>query len=154
MLRVGIDPAREVLDYAARRGISVIQGVAEALPFSDNSFDYALSVTTICFVDDATAMFREARRILKPGGELVIGFIDSTSTLGQHYLNHQAEKVFYGEAIFHSGDEVEDLVRDTGFTNPIWVQTISRALEEMRDVEPVRTGRGQGAFVAVKAVRP
>ncbi|MBE9551448.1 MAG: class I SAM-dependent methyltransferase, partial [Proteobacteria bacterium] len=83
-VQVGIDPAYEVLDYAEKRGISVVQGIAEALPFADSSFDYALSVTTICFVDDATAMLTEAYRVLKPGGELVIGFIDRTSDLGQH----------------------------------------------------------------------
>ncbi len=52
-VRVGIDPARAVLSYAVKRGVTVVQGTAEALPFANNSFDYILSVTTICFVDDA-----------------------------------------------------------------------------------------------------
>ena len=152
-VQIGIDPAREVLDYAASRGISSVQAVAEALPFADSSVDYALSVTTICFVDDATAMLTEAHRILKPGGELVIGFIDRTSHLGQHYLAHQAENVFYREATFYSADEVEQLLRATGFTEPVWVQTLSKALDETREIEPLRAGYGQGAFVVVKACR-
>lgn len=153
-VQVGIDPAHAVLDYAANRGISPVQGVAEALPFSNNSFDYALSVTAICFVDDATAMLREANRVLKPGGELVIGFIDRTSDLGQHYLAHQAENVFYREATFFSVDEVEQLLRDTGFTKLVWVQTLSKTLDETREIEPLSDGYGQGAFVVVKANRP
>jgi len=152
-VQVGIDPARAVLDYAASRGISSVQGVAEALPFADSSFDYALSVTTICFVDDATAMLTEAYRVLKPGGELVIGFIDRTSDLGQHYLAHQAENVFYREATFYSADEVELLLRCIGFTEPVWVQTLSKTLDETREIEPLRVGYGQGAFVVVKACR-
>ncbi len=152
-VQVGVDPARAVLDYAAKRGVSVVQGVAEALPFADSSFDYALSVTTICFVDDATAMLTEAYRVLKPGGELVIGFIDRTSDLGQHYLTYQAENVFYREATFFSADEVEQLLRDTGFTEPVWVQTLSKPMEETREIEPLRTGRGEGAFVVVKTCR-
>ena len=152
-VQIGIDPAREVLDYATNRGISTVQAVAEALPFADSSVDYALSVTTICFVDDATAMLTEAHRILKPGGELVIGFIDRTSDLGQHYLAHQAENVFYREATFYSADEVEQLLRDTGFTKPVWVQTLSKTLDETREIEPLRAGYGQGAFVVVKACR-
>lgn len=152
-VQVGIDPSRVVLDYAACRGISSVQGVAEALPFSNSSFDYILSVTTICFVDDATAMLTEAYRVLKPGGELVIGFIDRTSDLGQHYLTHQAENVFYREATFFSADEVEQLLRDTGFTEPVWVQTLSKPMEETREIEPLRTGRGEGAFVVVKTCR-
>ncbi len=149
-VRVGIDPARRVLDYAVKRGVSVVQGIAEALPFADNSFNYALCVTTICFVDDVTAMLAEARRVLKPGGELVIGFIDRTSELGQHYLAHQAQNVFYYDATFYSANEVEQFLRDTGFTEPVWVQTLSKTLDETREVEPLRAGRDQGAFVVVK----
>jgi len=152
-VQIGIDPAREVLDYATNRGISTVQAVAEALPFADSSVDYALSVTTICFVDDATAMLTEAYRVLKPGGELVVGFIDRTSKLGRHYLAHQAENVFYREATFYSADEVELLLRDTGFTEPVWVQTLSKTLDETREIEPLRAGYGQGAFVVVKACR-
>lgn len=153
-VRVGIDPAGAVLDYAVNRGISTVQGIAEALPFADSSFDYALSVTTICFVDDATTMLSEAYRVLKPGGELVIGFIDRTSDLGQHYLAHQEENVFYREATFYSADEVERLLYDTGFTQPAWVQTLSKTLDETDEIEPLRVGYGQGAFVVVKAERP
>ncbi len=153
-VHVGIDPAHEVLDYAVKRGISTVQAVAEALPFADNSFDYTLSVTTICFVDDATAMLSESYRVLRPRGELVIGFIDRTSNLGQHYLAHQAKNVFYREATFYSTAEVEQLLLDTGFTQPIWVQTLSKALDEANDIEPLRDGYGQGAFVVAKAIRP
>lgn len=153
-VQLGIDPAREMLDYAAKRGILTVQAIAEALPFSDSSFDYALSVTTICFVDDATAMLTEAYRVLKPGGELVIGFIDRTSDLGQDYLAHQAGNVFYREATFYSAGKVEQLLRDTGFTEPVWVQTLSKTLYETREIEPLRAGYGRGAFVVVKANRP
>jgi ubiquinone/menaquinone biosynthesis C-methylase UbiE len=153
-VQVGIDPAHAVLHYAAKRGVSVIQGIAEALPFSDSSFDYALSVTTICFVDNATAMLTEARRVLKPGGNLVIGFIDRTSELGQHYLAHQAENVFYREATFYSANEVEKLLYDTGFTEPVWLQTLTEMPEESQEIETLRVGFGEGAFVAVKANRP
>jgi ubiquinone/menaquinone biosynthesis C-methylase UbiE len=152
-VQVGIDPVREMLAYAAKRGISVVQGGAEALPFPNSSFDYILSVTTICFVDDASAMLSEASRVLKPGGELVIGFIDRRSELGRHYLSHQAENVFYREATFFSVEEVEQLLHDTGFINPVWVQTLSKRLEETSEVEALQAGSGQGAFVVVKAGR-
>ena len=153
-IQVGIDPAREVLNYATNRGISAMQAVAEALPFADNSFDYALSVTTICFVDNATTMLSEAYRVLKPGGQLIIGFIDRTSKLGHHYQAHQAENVFYRDATFYSANEVEQLLIDAGFIEPVWVQTLSKTLDEINDIEPLHAGYGQGAFVTVKANRP
>lgn len=153
-IRVGIDPAREMLDYAVERGLLAVQGVAEQLPFADACFDYALSVTTLCFVDDAHAMLAEAFRVIKPGGHLVLGFIDRESRLGQRYLAHQAENVFYREATFFSAEDAGRLLVDTGFTEPAWLQTLSRPLEETRSIEPLRSGYGEGAFVVVRAKRP
>lgn len=153
-VRVGIDPARAVLDYAVERGFSAVRGVAEALPFADGSFDYALSVTTICFVDDAPTMLEEAYRVLKPGGTLVIGFIDRASDLGKIYLAQQAENIFYREASFFSAPEVERLLCNSGFVEPAWVQTLSKPLKEIREVEPLQPGYGQGGFVAVASNRP
>jgi ubiquinone/menaquinone biosynthesis C-methylase UbiE len=152
-IQVGIDPAHEVLAYAAKRGVATVQAIAEALPFADCSFDYALSVTTICFVDNINVMLKEAFRVLKPGGVLVIGFIDRNSNLGQHYLAHQAENVFYKEATFYSADEVERLLYNAGFSKPVWVQTLSRNLEEIDEIEPLYHGYGRGAFVVVKVSR-
>jgi len=151
---VGLDPVSEVLDYAVKRGIIAVQGVAEALPFMDGSFHYALSVTTICFVENVNAMLDEAKRVLKPGGALILGFIDRETKLGQHYLKHQVENIFYREASFFSALEVEQLLRKTGFGEPSWVQTLFRSLEETHEVESLRTGYGEGAFVTVRACLP
>lgn len=153
-VQVGIDPAYAVLAYARKRGITTVQATAEALPFADTSFDYALSVTTICFVDNASTMLAEAYRVLKPGADLVIGFIDRTSALGQHYLEHQAENIFYRDATFFSADEVDQLLRDTGFVPPLWVQTLSKKLDEIEEIESISAGRGEGAFVVVRATKP
>jgi len=153
-VQVGIDPARAVLDYAVERGISAVREFAEALPFADGSFDYALSVTTICFVDDTPTMLEEAYRVLGPGGTLVIGFIDRASDLGKIYLAQQAENIFYREAIFFSAPEVERLLCNSGFVKPVWVQTLSKPLKGIREVEPLQPGYGQGGFVAVAANRP
>ena len=152
-VKTGVDPSREMLAYASNRGVAAVQGIAEALPFSNCAFDYALCVTTICFADDAGAMLSEAYRVVKAGGGLVIGFIDRTSGLGQHYLAHQAENVFYREATFYSAVEVEQLLISSGFTDLTWVQTLARPLKEIRRIEAIRPGYGQGAFVVVKAIR-
>lgn len=151
-IAVGVDPSPAMLGYARRRGVQGVLGTAEALPFRSGSFDTALVVTTICFVDSPERMLLEAARVLRPGGELVIGFVDRESALGQEYLAHQAENVFYRDARFHSAAEVEELLAAAEFGERTWVQTVFRPLAEAREVEPLRPGTGRGGFVAVRAV--
>ena len=152
-ISVGLDPSRAMLAYAIERGVSSILGVAEALPFKDAVFDYGLVVTAICFVNDPKTMLNEAHRVLKSGAPLVIGFVDRSSRLGQHYLAHQAESVFYSEARFFSAVEVERLLGDRGFVDTAWRQTLSKPLNEIQEIEPLCDGHGHGGFVVVRAVK-
>lgn len=149
---VGIEPSPAMLEYARERGIHAVQGVAEQLPFADESFDYALSVTTICFVNDIRTMLREARRVIRPDGCLILGFVDRGSELGRRYLDTQRESVFYRNATFHSAEEIEQLLRETGFPCQEWVQTLSAPLPDIVEIEPFRGGHGDNAFVVVKAM--
>ncbi len=149
-IKFGLDPAGEMLGYAHARGVNVAGAVAEALPFAEAAFDYALVVTTICFVDDARAMLREIARVLRPGGKLIIGLIDRESALGKDYVAHQAENVFYRAAQFYSAREVEALLKEAGFEDLVWVQTLSSPLSQIREIEPTTSGTGRGAFVVVR----
>lgn len=69
-------------------------------------------------------------------------------------MAHQAENIFYRDATFFSATEVKQLLNDTGFTEPVWVQTLSGSLKETLEIKPLRVGYGQGAFVVVKVHRP
>jgi SAM-dependent methyltransferase len=142
---MGLDPSDAMLTRAAARGIETVKGTAEALPFPAGSFEYVLVVTTICFVDSPELMIAEAHRVLRPDGKLVIGLIDRESGLGQTYLEHRADSVFYREATFYSAAEVGELLRSGGFAARTWGQTLFHPLAEISDLEPVRPGTGKGA---------
>jgi ubiquinone/menaquinone biosynthesis C-methylase UbiE len=59
---------------ASRHGVAVdmVDGVAESIPFPDNSFDSVHVGLVLCSVDDVDAALREIRRVLVPGGRLVV----------------------------------------------------------------------------------
>jgi ubiquinone/menaquinone biosynthesis C-methylase UbiE len=150
-VQVGLDPSPALLVHADACGIEVAKGTAENLPFAAGGFDHALVVTIICLVDSPSEMHAEAHRVPKPGGRLLIGFIDRESALGRDQPAHQAESVFYHEAAFYSADEVARRRLVTGFSNDAWSQSLARPLSEMREVESLRAGWGQGAFVVIAA---
>lgn len=145
---IGVEPAPRMAELARQRGIEVLEGVAEALPFADGSFDFAVMVTVVCFLDDAAQAFREACRILKPNGTLVIGFIDRESELGQQYSQKKEQSRFYRDATFYSVSELEALLTKAGFSGFAYRQTI--VPEETTDLT-VREGHGSGGFVVIRA---
>ncbi len=150
-IQFGIDPSPAMLHMAAARGIRTLVAVAENLPFAANSFDQVLLVTTLCFLDTPATMLAEAHRVLKPGGTLVIGFIDRSSPLGQKYLEQKTGNVFYREATLYSAAEVEHMLAAAGFAIRNWVQTITRAPNDLNQIEALRPGHGDGLFVVVAA---
>ena len=56
---------------AHRPAATVLRAPAEDLPFSDHSFDVAVSTLVLCGVDDQPRALRELRRVLRPGGRLL-----------------------------------------------------------------------------------
>ena len=152
-IKLGVEPSKRMAEIAEERGIEVIEGTAESLPFEDESMDYLLMVTTICFVDDPEKALREAYRVLKPGGALVIGFVDKSSPIGRYYEEHREESTFYREARFFSTEELLELLRRVGFREFEIVQTLFHRLDEIEAVEPVKPGYGEGSFVVIKAVK-
>jgi SAM-dependent methyltransferase len=67
----GIDLSEDMLGYARERGLDVVQGNAQALPFGDASFDAVVSLWTHTDADNFPAAVREAGRVLRPGGPFV-----------------------------------------------------------------------------------
>ena len=148
-IKIGVEPSKRMREIAQNRGIQVLDGVAEELPFDDFQFDFVLMVTTVCFVDDIRRALLEAHRVLSHGGILIIGFVDRNSMVGQTYLSRQNENVFYKEATFFSVDELDELMGQAGFEDLTFNQTIFKTLTETTRDEPVKPGHGEGSFVVI-----
>ncbi len=152
-IRFGLEPSRKMMKIAQQRGVAVVAGIAEALPFRDCEFDVALMVTVICFVDNLKTSLEEAFRILKPGACLLLGFVDRDSPIGENYSKYRSNSRFYQSATFRSVAEVVSLLRSIGFGELTFCQTIFKALSEINKIESVMAGYGEGSFVVIKAIR-
>ena len=49
----------------------ILRAPAEDIPFEDDTFDTVVSTLVLCGVDDQARSLREARRVLRPGGQLL-----------------------------------------------------------------------------------
>lgn len=75
-----LDLQQEMLDRIGEKAresgipnIVATRGDARDLPYPDGSFDAVFMVAVLGEVPDRGAVLREARRVLRPGGRLVIG---------------------------------------------------------------------------------
>jgi SAM-dependent methyltransferase len=150
-IKLGVDPSESMREVARKKGVDVVPGVAEDLPFPDLSLDFVLMVTVICFFDDVQEAFKEARRVLKPGGSLVVAFIDRDTPIGKIYDANKHDSAFYKEAIFYSASEVKGMLEEVGFASTRFIQTIFKDPREMTEPEPVKVGSGEGVFGIVRA---
>lgn len=150
-IKEGVEPSRAMREKAKERNINVVDGVAESLPYSDNSFDFALMVTTICFVEDIVQSFHEAHRILCDNGKLIIGFVDKDSSIGKIYQQYKEESIFYKDARFYGTEELYGILKDTGFEIEGTSQTVFGNLEELDCVQETLSGYGEGSFVVIVA---
>jgi len=148
---LGVEPSEPMRRFAQERGVIVVGGKAEELPFPDGCLDYALMVTVICFFDDVRKAFQETFRVLKASGTLVVAFIDRASPLGKKYDEKKKETAYYAEAVFHTAEEVRGYLEEAGFRSFSFCQTIFGNPGDMKGPDPVREGHGEGCFAVIRA---
>ncbi|HHT9109844.1 MAG TPA: class I SAM-dependent methyltransferase [Candidatus Brocadiaceae bacterium] len=150
-IKVGVEPAQAMAGIARKRGIHVHEAKAETLPSQNNSFDFALMVTTLCFVENPLQALGEIKRILKPDGKIIIGMLDEESPLVRLYKEKRNESKFYRDAKYYSVNQVLDWLKKLEFDNLQTVQTIFKTTDKIQRLEPVEEGSGKGLFVVISA---
>lgn len=151
--RFGVDPSYSMGKAATKRGIEVILGLGEDVPFKESSLDVVLMITTVCFLDDVPAALKEAHRVLRKDGQILIGFIDRESLLGKIYEAHKKDNPFYRDATFLSAHELLRQLKEAGFGDFSILQTIFIAPADMKAADPVKPGYGEGSFVVVRGTK-
>jgi ubiquinone/menaquinone biosynthesis C-methylase UbiE len=166
---IGLDPsldmmtiAREKFREAGLPGFWVC-GSAEALPFRSASADLAVAVTSLCFVSQPDQAVAEMRRVIAPGGRVVLGELNRWSSWALvRRLKGLVKDTIYNQVHFWSRRELERLLRRNGL--------MPRAARVVLHLPPIQSGGflerarrvdnllkrllpGAGAFIAIVAER-
>lgn len=117
---IGLDSSKEMLKVARKKisEIYFIKGDAYFLPFKNEVFDLVLSITMFEFIKEPIRVMKEIYRVLKPGGEVLIGTMNGRSLW---FLFKRIKSLFvetaYRYARFYTPKELKNLCKITGFKN-------------------------------------
>lgn len=152
---IGVDMTPEMLAKAnankTRMGVTNVefrQGQIEALPVDDSSVDVVMSNCVINLAPDKAPVFREAFRVLKPGGRVSISDI---VTEGEFSAELRADVDQWAECVTGAIDveAYTGLMRDAGFAD---ITVVSK--EDAGEIIPVRAGMPRIYSARITAYKP
>lgn len=101
---VGLEPTEALITAARSRDPDgcYVQGSAEDLPFGDGHFDVAVLYLTLIDIPDFRAAIREAARVLRPGGSILVANLHSHVTArprgwvgeGSHWVTEDGDRQY------------------------------------------------------------
>ena len=129
-----ISKARKNADKTGTKNVEFRLGEIEHLPVADNSTDLIMSNCVINLSPDKLQVYREAYRILKPGGRLSISDVLATATLPDEIQKNLAlvAACVGGAETF---DNTEKTLRGSGFQN-IKITANNNSRELIREWDP------------------
>ena len=146
----GIEPSESMAMLAKQRGIEVIISKAEKLPYENQSFDFAIMVAVDPFVEDIEKVYSEIARILKTGGQLIVGSLHKDGDVARKYMGMTDSEV-YKSANFHTVAETIQQLSFAVFSDFKTCQTLFSI--SPTEVEIPESGHNKGSFVAIEAIK-
>jgi ubiquinone/menaquinone biosynthesis C-methylase UbiE len=150
---VGVDPAGNALEMAEARGVKTVRAYGESLPFEDGTFGTVLIIVTLCFVKNPLEVLKEAKRVLRKGGSIVVGLVPRDSRWGAFYEAKKKQgHPFYKGARFYTLRDMEEMLSKTGLGISRIRSTLLQDPSGPRRVEEPVEGHVPGAgFLCIEA---
>jgi len=140
-IETGIDPSGKLVEMAKSRGINASIGRGEDKVFQEQSFGTVFLITTFCFLEFPLLVLKEAKRILKPDGKIVLGLVLKDSPWGKLYLKKKEEgHRFYKYAHFYDCAEVVKLLFKAGFMGEGMLSALFQEPGKVKLIEEPKSG--------------
>ena len=154
-IETGIDPCGKLVEIAKSRGIHAFPGQGKEQIFDEESFGTVFLIVTLCFLDSPLDVLKEVKRILMPGGKLVLGLVLKESPWGKLYQQKKNEgHRFYKYAKFYSCKDVVRLLFKTGFMGESMLSTLMQKPGDVQHVEQPKDGYSSDAgFTIIVGVK-
>ncbi|MCL2580150.1 MAG: class I SAM-dependent methyltransferase [Oscillospiraceae bacterium] len=157
-LVTGIDLSRQMLDRAvekcAKLGLSVDFRLADgqSTGLCDHCFDAAISMAAFEFIPDPAGVYAEMRRVVRPGGVIVIGTIQRGSDWANLYTSPVCKGTAYEHANFLTLDDLTalDAANFDGFQECLFLPPGLPDEHYTQEQERSRRAKGRGGFVCAK----
>lgn len=159
---VGLDISGPMLSLARKKTTGYtffpVQGDMQHLPFGEDSFDKAISITALEFIADARSAVDELFRVTRPGGYVMVATLNSLSPWAarRRAKTPRGQSHILENAVFRSPDELLACSPFMGIAKT--------AVHFQKDDDPTEAmiieqhgrlqGLNTGAFVAVRWEKP
>jgi SAM-dependent methyltransferase len=153
---------------AARRGLRVIRGSAEEIPYGEGEFDTVLLNGVLDYVGDPRRALSEAHRVLRPGGWVIVADVVAEGSYGLLYelasmtgwerLGRVSPPSpypveFLRSARWHTVEELTGFLTGAGFSDLEYAQTLTRhARYSDAAPEDPAPGYDRGDYVAIRGI--
>jgi arsenite methyltransferase len=147
-----VSKARENARKAGYGNVDFRLGEIEHLPVADGTADVIISNCVINLSPDKPAVYREAFRVLKPGGRLAVSDVVATADLPAEWWDDMRllSSCISGAATV---DQVEAMLAEAGFVD-IDIHAMEESREFIREWEPGKRLEDYVLSASITAVRP
>lgn len=156
---IGVDMTPDMLSKARRNAekgqytqVEFRLGEIEHLPVADNTVDVIISNCVINLSPNKAQVFREAMRVLKPGGRLAISDVVATTELPQAM---REDALIISACIGNAAliDDLQQWMAEAGFAD-IQIQPKDESKEFIRDWAPDSSVEDYVVSATIEAVKP